>query len=56
MQEEKLWVHVDAAYAGAAWALEELICVGPQELESNSCKRFLYRATARVIYRNGSMT
>jgi len=22
-EEEKLWVHVDAAYAGAAWALEE---------------------------------
>ncbi|CAE7799506.1 TDC2, partial [Symbiodinium sp. CCMP2456] len=22
-EEEKLWVHVDAAYAGAAWSLEE---------------------------------
>lgn len=22
-QEEDLWIHVDAAYAGAAWALDE---------------------------------
>ncbi|OLP86631.1 Alpha-methyldopa hypersensitive protein [Symbiodinium microadriaticum] len=56
-EEEKLWVHVDAAYAGAAWSLEDVFSASDAFMADveHTCLGVVSRAsrTVRLIQASG---